>query len=87
LACHGVFSPVGNDREPGEGEGTVKNESGLDRVIRLVIAIAAFVGAFAVGFGSALGWVLVVAGAIALVTAAIGFCPLYRVFGLSTYRS
>ncbi len=63
-----------------------KNESSVDRIIRLVIAIAAFGGAFAIGLGSALGWVLVVVGAIMLVTAAVGFCPLYRVFGISTCK-
>jgi hypothetical protein len=64
----------------------MKNVSGVDRIIRVVIAIAAFIGAFAVGFGSAWAWVLVVIGAIMLVTAAIGFCPLYRIFGLSTAK-
>jgi hypothetical protein len=62
------------------------NESGLDRVIRIIIAIAAVVGAAAVGFGSVGAWVLLVVAAIMLLTAATGFCPLYRVFGISTCR-
>ena len=62
------------------------NESSIDRIIRLVIGIAALVGAFAVGFGSVVGIILAVVGAVMLVTAAVGFCPLYRVFGISTCK-
>lgn len=62
------------------------NESGLDRAIRVIIAIAAVVGAAAVGFGSVGAWVLLAVAAIMLLTAATGFCPLYRVFGISTCR-
>lgn len=62
------------------------NESTVDRAIRLVIAVAAVAGAFAVGAGSVLGIVLFVVATIMLVTAAVGFCPLYRVFGLSTCK-
>jgi hypothetical protein len=62
------------------------NESNLDRIIRLVIGVAALVGAFAVGLGSVGGIVLAVVGVVMLVTAAVGFCPLYRVFGMSTCK-
>lgn len=64
----------------------IKNESGLDRIIRVVIAIAAVLGASAVGFGTVGGWVLLAVAAIMVITAAVGFCPLYRVFGISTCR-
>lgn len=62
----------------------VTNEANLDRIIRAVVAVAALFGAIAVGVGSALGIILIVVAAIMGVTAATGFCPLYRVFGLST---
>ena len=63
-----------------------KNVSGPDRIVRLVIAVAALVGAFAVGFGSIGAWILIVVAAIMFVTAAIGFCPLYRIFGITTKK-
>ncbi|MBI1375874.1 MAG: DUF2892 domain-containing protein [Frankiales bacterium] len=63
------------------------NESPLDRILRTVLAVAALVVAFATGAGSALGIVLIALSAILLVTAAIGYCPLYRVLGLSTVRA
>ncbi len=62
------------------------NESSIDRIIRVVIGIAALVAAFAVGMGSVGGIILAVVGAVMLVTAAVGFCPLYRIFGMSTCK-
>lgn len=62
------------------------NESPIDRVIRVVIAVAAVVVAFVVGASSVLGIILFVVAAIMIVTAATGFCPLYRVFGMSTCK-
>jgi hypothetical protein len=62
------------------------NVSNADRIIRVVIAIAAVIGAFAVGASSLLGIVLFVVAAVLLVTAAVGFCPLYRLFGISSKK-
>jgi uncharacterized membrane protein YcjF (UPF0283 family) len=62
------------------------NESGLDRLVRVVIAIAAIAGGIVVGTGTVMSWVLFAVAAIMLITAATGFCPLYRVFGVSTCR-
>jgi zinc transporter ZupT len=64
----------------------ISNVSGVDRIIRVAIAVAAVVGAFAVGASSVLGIILFVVAAVMLVTAAVGFCPLYRLFGLSTKK-
>jgi uncharacterized membrane protein YcjF (UPF0283 family) len=62
------------------------NESSLDRLVRVVIAVAAVAGGIVVGTGTLMSWVLFAVAAIMLVTAATGFCPLYRVFGVSTCR-
>lgn len=68
-------------------EDTMKtNESNVDRGIRVVVALVAAVAAWMVGFGSVAGIILLVVAAVMLVTAAVGFCPLYRVFGISTCR-
>jgi hypothetical protein len=61
-----------------------RNEGNTDRVVRLVVGVVATGAAFAVGAGSALGIALLVVAAIMVVTAATGFCPLYRIFGFST---
>lgn len=67
------------------------NVGNIDRVIRLLIAIAAialvFVGPFASG---GWGWeriALAVVGVIMLLTSTVKFCPLYRVFGLRTCKA
>jgi hypothetical protein len=62
------------------------NESSLDRLVRVVIAIAAVAAGIVVGTGTVMSWVLFAVAAIMLITAATGFCPLYRVFGVSTCR-
>ena len=60
------------------------NESTMDRVIRLVIAVVAVGVSAAIGFGTVGGIILLVVAGIMAVTAAVGFCPLYAVFGFST---
>lgn len=64
-----------------------RNESNLDRMIRIAAAVVAVIGAVAVGASSALGVVLFIVAAILVVTAAVGFCPLYRLLGISTDKS
>lgn len=62
------------------------NEGTVDRSIRVALAVAAVVGAVLVGASSVLGIVLLVVAGVLLLTAATGFCPLYRVLGISTCR-
>lgn len=59
------------------------NEGTVDRIIRVVAGIALLVLAFTVIQG---GWAIAagIVGGVLLLTGAIGFCPLYRIFGLST---
>ena len=61
-----------------------QNEGTTDRVVRVVVGAAALAASFAVGISTGGGIALAAVGAIALITGATGFCPLYRVFGLST---
>jgi len=58
-----------------------KNVGSPDRVIRIVIGIAAI----AAGFFFQSWWGAL--GAIPLVTAMVGWCPLYRIGGLSTCKA
>lgn len=60
------------------------NEGTVDRIIRAVLGVAALIGAVSVGIGTVAGIVMLVLGGILVVTAAVGFCPLYRVLGIST---
>lgn len=64
-----------------------RNEGPWDRVIRLVIGIGALIGAIVVGLSTLAGILLLVVAAILVVTAAVGICPLYAIFGLRTSGS
>jgi hypothetical protein len=59
------------------------NESSLDRIIRAVLGIVLFALTFTMLTGI---WQIVagVLGLVMLATAAVGFCPLYRIVGIST---
>ena len=60
------------------------NEGTTDRIIRAIAGVAALFGALALGVGTVGGILLLVVGGVLAVTAAVGFCPLYRVLGLNT---
>jgi len=61
-----------------------KNMGSADRVIRIVLA-ALFAGLYFGGVVTGtLGIVLLILGAVFLLTSLVGFCPLYTLFGLST---
>ena len=62
-----------------------KNESQMDRAIRLLIGLVLLFAGYQVG-----GWLMIVfyvLGIIALLTAATGVCFLYKIFGLDTAKS
>ncbi len=64
-----------------------RNMGNIDRLVRgLLAAPVALILAFVVGIGSVAGVILVVAALVMAVTAVVGFCPLYKLIGLSTER-
>jgi type IV secretory pathway TrbD component len=81
------FPLVGPAPGPEEYIAMTTNVGTADRVIRVVLAVVAAIVGFSVGAGSVLGIVLLVVAAVLLVTAAVGFCPLYRLVGLSTSKA
>lgn len=55
------------------------NEGTLDRVIRVIVGLV-LLSTVVIGPQSLIGLI----GLIPLLTGVIGFCPLYKIFGLST---
>lgn len=55
------------------------NEGSLDRALRVIVGIALIAMVF-VGPKAAWGWI----GIVPLLTGLVGFCPLYRLVGMST---
>jgi hypothetical protein len=63
------------------------NESGIDRIIRVVLGIVLFVLYFTGVVSGVLGTIFIVLGIIALLTGAVGFCPLYALLKIRTNKS
>lgn len=55
------------------------NEGGMDRLVRVVVGLVLIALVF-VGPQTAWGWL----GIVPLTTGLVGFCPVYRLFGLNT---
>jgi hypothetical protein len=69
------------------------NESGMDRILRVIVGLALLYGAWALWpgaatplSGAALSLVMIVFGAIAIVTGLVGWCALYAWLGISTKK-
>ncbi|MCB9174545.1 MAG: DUF2892 domain-containing protein [Flavobacteriales bacterium] len=63
-----------------------KNMGNIDRIVRIILAIAFSVAYFTKAVEGTLGYVLLGLGAIFLITSIISFCPLYTIFGINTCK-
>ena len=64
-----------------------KNVGTVDRAARALIGVLALLGAFVLGwFSGWMVWAAALVGVIMLGTAAVGFCPLYRLVGMNTCK-
>lgn len=64
----------------------MKNMSNLDRIIRLIVAAAIAVLYFTGVITGTWAIVLGIIAVIFVITSLIGFCPLYRLLGISTSK-
>lgn len=65
------------------------NEGAADRAARVILGIVALVAAWmwlGLAGGAVLGIVVAVVGAVLILTGLVGFCPAYRLVGLSTCK-
>jgi len=66
----------------------VRNVGSTDKIIRLVAgAGAAAWGALVAGLSTTMGLVALVVGVILILTAILNFCPLFKLLGISSFRS
>ncbi len=63
-----------------------KNMGNIDRIVRIILAIAFSVVYFTKEVEGTFGYVLLGLGAIFLLTSIINFCPLYTIFGINTCK-
>lgn len=67
----------------------MKNEAGIDRVIRVVAGVGILGAAwFALGLGQGalLGIIGALAGVVLVGTGLVGFCPAYHLLGIRTCK-
>lgn len=62
------------------------NESGSDRVIRIILGIILIILGWFVLSNNTLGVILDIIGIILIITGITGFCLLYTLFGMSTRK-
>ena len=63
-----------------------RNMSNTDRIVRVVVAALFAYLYFSGTVAGTLGIVLVVLGAVFLLTSVLAFCPLYAPFKISTHK-
>ena len=64
-----------------------KNMSGVDRIIRLLIAAVFAILCFTGTVTGLVGGILLALAVIFVLTSAVSFCPLYTLFGISTCKT
>ncbi len=65
----------------------MKNNVGsIDKIIRIIIAIVAFYLAYNGGIESPWNYILYAVSAIMVLTAILGTCPLFTIFGINTCK-
>ena len=60
------------------------NMGSTDKIIRILVAVVIAALYFTNTITGTLGIVLMVLAVVFLLTSLIGFCPLYKIFGIST---
>ena len=60
------------------------NMGSTDKIIRILVAVVIAALYFTKTITGTLGIVLMVLAVVFLLTSLIGFCPLYKIFGIST---
>jgi hypothetical protein len=63
-----------------------KNMGGIDRIIRLILAIAVLVLYLTGNIAGTLALILGILAIIFFLTSVVGFCPLYVIFNISTTK-
>jgi len=63
------------------------NVGSADKTVRLILGICLGAWAFlGMGLGSTLSYIALAVGVILIATALMNFCPLFKIFGISTKK-
>ena len=64
-----------------------KNMGGLDKVIRVILALVAELLVYFEVVEGALAYILLTIMGVFVITSLVGFCPLYGIFGINSCRT
>ena len=64
-----------------------KNMGTIDRLLRVLVAIAIFILYYFGTISGTLAIILLVVAGIFILTSFISFCPLYALFGIKTFKT
>lgn len=65
-----------------------RNVGSVDKIIRLVVGIVLIAWGFlGAGISTTIGIIAMVVGVVLVLTGLINFCPLFRLLGISSFRS
>ena len=63
------------------------NMGGLDKIIRITLAIVAGLLVYFEVFEDTLSYILLAIASVFVITSLVGFCPLYGIFGLNSCKA
>lgn len=66
------------------------NENGVDRALRLILGVVLLIASFmwlGAAAGEITGIIAAIIGAVLVLTGLVGFCPAYRLVGMSTCKT
>jgi len=63
-----------------------KNMGSVDKLIRIILACLFIVLYFTGTISGTVGTILLIVGGVFIATSFISFCPLYKIFGISTCK-
>ncbi len=63
----------------------IKNVGSADKWVRYIIGLVLILWG-ALGLNGAAMWIVIVIGLIPIITALIGWCPIYSIFKISTHK-
>lgn len=64
-----------------------KNMGGLDKIIRVIIAVIAGLLVYFEVVDGSLAYILLTITGVFVLTSLVGFCPLYGMFGINSCRA
>lgn len=64
-----------------------QNESTLDRGIRAILGIVLMFAWYSAWVSGTMGFIVLVLGVVFLLTGLIGWCPIYSLFRMGTYKA